>query len=39
MHLGHTVLMRKLGHFQRLSQQVMFLTGDFTSLISKAQCL
>jgi len=39
MHLGHTVLMRKLGHFQRLSQQVMFLTGDFTSLISNAQCL
>src|SRR6201998_572513 len=33
LHLGHTVLMRKLKHFQDLGHQVIFLTGDFTSLI------
>jgi len=33
LHLGHTVLMRKLRHFQRLGHQVIFLVGDFTSLI------
>jgi tyrosyl-tRNA synthetase len=33
LHLGHTVLMRKLRHFQHLGHQVIFLIGDFTSLI------
>jgi len=33
LHLGHTVLMRKLCHFQQLGHQVIFLVGDFTSLI------
>jgi len=33
LHLGHTVLMRKLKHFQDLGHQVIFMVGDFTSLI------
>jgi tyrosyl-tRNA synthetase len=33
LHLGHTVLMRKLKHFQELGHQVIFLVGDYTSLI------
>src|SRR6266568_5307834 len=33
LHLGHTVLMRKLRHFQLLGHQVIFMVGDFTSLI------
>ncbi|HZD47972.1 MAG TPA: tyrosine--tRNA ligase [Silvibacterium sp.] len=33
LHLGHTVLVRKLKHFQDLGHQVIFLVGDFTSLI------
>ena len=33
LHLGHTVLMRKLKHFQQLGHTVIFLIGDFTSLI------
>ncbi len=33
LHLGHTVLMRKLRHFQQLGHRVIFLVGDFTSLI------
>src|ERR1700756_2154346 len=33
LHLGHTVLMRKLKHFQDLGHTVIFLIGDFTSLI------
>src|SRR5579863_2489779 len=33
LHLGHTVLMRKLRHFQMLGHQVIFMVGDFTSLI------
>jgi len=33
LHLGHTVLMRKLRHFQQLGHQIIFLVGDFTSLI------
>ncbi len=33
LHLGHTVLMRKLRHFQQLGHTVIFLIGDFTSLI------
>jgi tyrosyl-tRNA synthetase len=33
IHLGHTVLMRKMKHFQDLGHQVVFLIGDFTGLI------
>ena len=33
LHLGHTVLLRKLKHFQSLGHQVIFLIGDFTGLI------
>src|ERR1700733_7656933 len=33
LHLGHTVLMHKLRHFQQLGHTVIFLVGDFTSLI------
>jgi len=33
LHLGHTVLMRKLRHFQQLGHRVIFLVGDFTTLI------
>jgi tyrosyl-tRNA synthetase len=33
LHLGHTVLMRKLKHFQQLGHTVIFLIGDSTALI------
>src|SRR5438477_4869937 len=33
IHLGHTVLIRKLKHFQDLGHRVIFLIGDFTGLI------
>jgi len=33
LHLGHTVLIRKMGHFQQLGHRVIFLIGDFTGLI------
>jgi tyrosyl-tRNA synthetase len=33
LHLGHTVLMRKMKHFQDLGHRVIFMIGDFTSLI------
>ncbi len=33
LHLGHTVLMRKLKHFQQLGHTVIFLIGDGTALI------
>ena len=33
LHLGHTVLLRKLKHFQDLGHTVIFMIGDFTSLI------
>ena len=33
IHLGHTVLINKLRHFQDLGHHVMFLIGDFTGLI------
>jgi len=33
LHLGHTVLLQKLRHFQQLGHQIMFLIGDFTGLI------
>lgn len=33
LHLGHTVLLQKLKHFQDLGHDVQFLIGDFTGLI------
>lgn len=33
LHLGHTVLLNKMRHFQELGHQVMFLIGDFTGMI------
>lgn len=33
LHLGHTVVMHKLRHFQELGHQVLFLIGDFTARI------
>ena len=33
LHLGHTVLIQKLRHFQMLGHEVNFLIGDFTGLI------
>jgi len=33
LHVGHTVLIRKLKHFQDMGHTVIFLIGDFTGLI------
>jgi tyrosyl-tRNA synthetase len=33
LHLGHTVLMQKMRHFQELGHTVIFLIGDFTAMI------
>lgn len=33
IHLGHTVLLRKMRHFQELGHKVVFLIGDFTGMI------
>ena len=33
LHLGHTVLLQKLKHFQELGHEVCFLIGDFTGMI------
>lgn len=33
LHLGHTVLINKLKHFQDLGHQVLFLIGDYTARI------
>lgn len=33
LHLGHTVLINKLRHFQDLGHQILFLIGDFTGMI------
>jgi len=33
LHLGHTVLLQKMKHFQDLGHQVIFLIGDFTGMI------
>jgi tyrosyl-tRNA synthetase len=33
LHLGHTVLIQKLRHFQQLGHTVIFLIGDFTGTI------
>jgi tyrosyl-tRNA synthetase len=33
LHLGHTVVLRKMKHFQDLGHTVVFLIGDFTGMI------
>lgn len=33
LHLGHTVLLRKMRHFQDLGHEIYFLIGDFTARI------
>jgi tyrosyl-tRNA synthetase len=33
LHLGHTVLIQKLKHFQEVGHRVVFLIGDFTGMI------
>src|SRR3970040_372870 len=33
LHLGHTVLIQKLKHFQELGHHVLLLIGDFTGMI------
>jgi len=33
IHLGHTVLLRKMKHFEDLGHEVIFLIGDFTGII------
>jgi tyrosyl-tRNA synthetase len=33
LHLGHTVVLRKLKHFQDLGHTAIFLVGDFTALV------
>jgi tyrosyl-tRNA synthetase len=33
LHLGHTVVLRKMKHFQDLGHRVVFLIGDFTGMI------
>src|SRR5947199_4642444 len=33
LHLGHTVLLRKMKHFQDLGHTVIFLIGDMTEMI------
>jgi len=33
LHLGHTVLIQKLKHFQELGHEICFLIGDFTGMI------
>src|SRR5438309_4975951 len=35
LHLGHTVVLRKLKHFQDLGHTVIFLIGDFTGMIGR----
>ncbi len=33
IHLGHTVLLRKMRHFQDMGHEVVFLIGDYTGLV------
>src|SRR6476620_8148557 len=36
LHLGHTVLLRKMKHFQDMGHRVIFVIGDFTGLMGDA---
>lgn len=33
LHLGHTVLMQKMRHFQELGHEVVFVVGSFTAMV------
>jgi tyrosyl-tRNA synthetase len=33
IHLGHTVLLEKMRHFQEIGHEIIFLIGDFTGMI------
>src|SRR4030042_5218456 len=33
LHLGHTVLIQKMKHFQDLGHEIFFLIGDYTGMI------
>lgn len=33
LHMGHAVILKKLGEFQKLGHQIIFLIGDFTAMI------
>ena len=33
VHIGHAIPLKKLGEFQKLGHQVIFLVGDFTATI------
>src|SRR5260370_2968155 len=33
IHLGHTVVIRKLKHFQEMGHTAIFLIGDFTAMV------
>ena len=33
LHLGHTVVIRKMKHFQDMGHRVVFVIGDFTGMI------
>ena len=33
LHLGHTVVLQKMKHFQQMGHNVIFLIGDFTGMI------
>ena len=33
LHLGHSVVLRKLAHFQQLGHQIILIIGDFTGMI------
>src|SRR5437660_7144016 len=33
LHLGHTVVIRKMKHFRRLGHRLVFVSGDFTGMI------
>src|SRR5215831_13484572 len=33
LHLGHTVVIRKLKHFQDMGHRAVFLIGDFTAMV------
>src|ERR1700674_2493456 len=33
LHLGHTVVIRKLKHFQEMGHTAVFLIGDFTAMV------
>src|SRR5438094_8850559 len=39
LHLGHTVLIHKLKHFQDLGHEVVLLIGDITGMIGHPICV